>query len=62
VFALAGVASPAVIKDLAAATRDFCAEGEGADICETYQISGFEPAPAGVFDALIRRYEGSQPK
>ena len=53
IFSLAGTADAAAVDALSQASRNFCAEGEGASICETYRISGFQTAPDGVFDALV---------
>ncbi len=58
IFALGETARVADIDALAKATEAFCTAGEGASICDAYQISGFQAAAPGTFDALIRAYDG----
>jgi hypothetical protein len=58
VFALQGTAVAADALALIDATGDFCTEGEGVSICETYQISGFQKAGEQTFNQLIEAYEG----
>lgn len=55
ITALTGVASADDITALRSVTRDFCTAGEGASVCETYQISGFRDAPEGLFAPLLER-------
>ncbi len=60
VFALEGSASDADALALDEATREFCTDGEGASICETYQITGFQKVGEQTFDQLIQAYEGPE--
>lgn len=56
IFYLEGGASTAEIDAIRRASLDFCASEEGAAICETYGITGFQPAPDDVFDDLVKEH------
>ena len=56
IFYLEGTAKAADIEALRRASVDFCSSEEGAAICETYGITGFQPATRDVFDDLVKEH------
>ena len=53
-----GLADAKEISRFADALVNMCTDDKGKEICETFNVEGFQHIPAGIFDRTKAQYEG----